>query len=264
VRRWIVLAAALLVLPAAGAVAQKRPAAKKPAVKRPAATKPAPKLPAITPQELIDKHIEATGGREAYEKLTSTVMKGTLEVKAQGLSGTIEIYQKAPDKFLTVQSIGGVGEMRQGVDGETAWAKDPFTGVRTLEGVELATQRRAARFNAILHASELYDKMEITGQAMLDGRPQYVLKLTPKEGKPIVQWVDGKTFLITKTEMTTQGPQGEMTVVMRLMDYRPVDGVKVPFKTVGTMGGIVELTITVTDVKNNVPIEDSLFAKPAS
>lgn len=263
-RRCMVLAAALIALSAVAAMAQRQPAPRRPAARQPAATQPAPRLPAITAQELLNRNIAATGGRAAYERLTSTTMKGNLEIRAQGLTGTLEIFQKAPDKFLSVQTLSGIGEIRQGVDGAVGWAKDPFTGVRTLEGVELALQRRAARFNAVLHAAELYERMEVTGQAVIDGRPHYVLRLTPKEGKPLVQWIDGRTFLITRSEMTVQGPQGEMTMASRLSDYRLVDGVRVPFRLVSTIGGAVELTITITEVKNNVPLEDSIFARPAS
>jgi photosynthetic reaction center cytochrome c subunit len=45
-------------------------------------------------------------------------------------------------------------------------------------------------------------------------------------------------------------------------DYRETDGVKIPFRwTLSRTNG--RFTIQVDDVKNNAPIDDAKFAKPA-
>jgi hypothetical protein len=44
-------------------------------------------------------------------------------------------------------------------------------------------------------------------------------------------------------------------------DYRAVDGVKIPFRwTLARANG--RFTIQIADVKDNVPVDDSKFAKP--
>ena len=64
----------------------------------------APK-PSITPDELMEKSIQATGGREALKKLTSLVGTGTIDIVAMGAKATTEMYSKAPDKRLTVTRV---------------------------------------------------------------------------------------------------------------------------------------------------------------
>ena len=54
---------------------------------------------------------------------------------------------------------------------------------------------------------------------------------------------------------------GRMPVQIDYADYRDVEGVKIPFRwTLSRPNG--RFTIQITDVKQNVPIEDAKFAKP--
>ncbi len=59
----------------------------------------------------------------------------------------------------------------------------------------------------------------------------------------------------------TENPLGRMPVQIDYADYRDVDGVKTPFRwTLSRPNG--RFTIQLSEVKANVPIEDTKFAKP--
>src|ERR1039457_2351124 len=45
----------------------------------------------IKPEAILDKYVEVTGGRAAYEKIKTEVATGTLEITSIGLSGTLTI-----------------------------------------------------------------------------------------------------------------------------------------------------------------------------
>ena len=51
-----------------------------------------------TVDQVLDKYVQAVGGRSAIEKLTTRVMKGKVEVPGTGESGKVEIYKKAPKR----------------------------------------------------------------------------------------------------------------------------------------------------------------------
>lgn len=241
------LCAALL--PDAGAQTRKKPAA--------------PPKPALTAHQVLDRFVQETGGRAAYAKLTSTTIKGTLENPSQGMKGSFETYAKAPDKILIVQSITGIGETRQGYDGKIAWSQDPFTGLRTLEGPERELVKRSATFNGFLNWQKMYKRAEMVGVRKVDGRDTYAIRLVPATGKPVLQYHDAKTFLVVRTDTVVESPQGTLPIEAYLSDYRTVDGVRVPFKTRQRVAGIAEILLTITEVKNNVALEDTRFAKPA-
>ncbi|MBI3951065.1 MAG: DUF620 domain-containing protein [Acidobacteria bacterium] len=228
-------------------------------------TKDAPeaKKPDTTVEQVLEKFVAATGGRAAYEKIATMVSKGTLEIVGQGITGTIEIYAKAPNKLLLVQSITGIGEVKQGTDGQVVWSQDPFQGIRELEGVELANFKRRATFNADLKWRELYEKVELVGTEKVEDRDTYVIRLTPSVGKPITRSYDAQTFLLLREASVYEGAQGTMPGEEYPSDYRDVNGVKVAFQSRAKLP-VGEVLVKLTEVKTNVEIDDAKFAKPAA
>jgi hypothetical protein len=223
---------------------------------------PEAKQPDITAEQVLDKYIDATGSRQAYEKITSTTSKGTIDLPTQGIHGTVEFYAKAPNKRLEIATIQGIGEIKKGYDGQAGWSQDPFQGTRDMDGVELASFKRQAVFNAELKWRELYEKAELVGTNKVGDRDAYVVRLTPSVGKPITQYYDTQTFLLVRMDLVQEGPQGTIPVETYLSEYRDVDGVKLPFQLTEKTP-IGEATLKVTEVKNNIPIDDAKFAKPA-
>src|SRR5262249_11688461 len=79
-------------------------------------------LPA--PDQILDKYVQALGGKAALQAPTSRVMKGSLEAPALGAEGSIEIYAKAPNKQLTEVKLEVAGNPRTGFNGATAWQEE--------------------------------------------------------------------------------------------------------------------------------------------
>jgi len=89
----------------------------------------------IKPEAILDKYVEVTGGRAAYEKIQTEMATGTLEITSIGLSGTLTVYQAAPDKAYTaIEFAGGVGKAEEGSNGKVAWAINGMQGARIKEG----------------------------------------------------------------------------------------------------------------------------------
>lgn len=216
----------------------------------------------LTAEQVIERTIQASGGREAMEKLTSTVAKGTADISWAGVTAKMEYYAKAPDKQMSVTSIDGYGQVKQGFDGKVAWVDNPESGLQELSGEMAEQAKRQAVFNAPLKWRELYPKAELRGKEKVGDRDAWVLILTSTAGKKVIQYVDAENFLMLRQTMTQQTPQGEMEVTADMSDYRDVSGVKVPFLIKQTLppGDII---IKFTEMQNNVPIDDAQFAKPA-
>ncbi len=222
----------------------------------------APKA-SITPDEIMEKSIQATGGREALMKMTSLVATGTMDIVSMGGKAATEAYAKAPDKRMTVTKVEGYGEIKEGFDGKSAWSLEPQRGLVELSGAALAAARRDAQFNGELRWKELYPKAEVTGKEKVGDRDCWVLKLTPAEGTPVMRYYDAQTFLMAKAIVTTDTPQGPADVPVEFSDWRDIgNGVKGPYTLKVTLPGIGELITKYTDVKYNVEIDDARFAKP--
>jgi len=218
-----------------------------------------PALP--TADQVIDKYITALGGRAVLEKITSRVAKGTMEIADIGITGTIQISEKAPDKALTLVELAGMGPIREGADASGAWEENPQTGLRDKTGSELADAKRGATFNAELKMKTIYKTLQVTGKEKVGTRDAYALVATPPDGTPTKMYFDVETGLMLRQSVTRETPQGPIDVDVFLEDYRDIEGTKQPF-TVRQVTSAFSMVIRITEIKHNVPLDDAIFKKP--
>jgi hypothetical protein len=84
-----------------------------------------------------------------------------------------------------------------------------------------------------------------------------------KPGQPAVTfYFDQKTGLLQRMVRYAQNPMGRMATQIDYADYREADGVKTPWRwTLSRPNG--RFAIQLKEVKNNAPIDDAKFSKPA-
>jgi hypothetical protein len=254
----VIIYAFLFAAPTLPAFAQEKPQpAKAPEANTAKATAAEP-----TVDQILDKYVQAIGGRQAVEKITSRVTKGTFEVTTMGLKGDIEIYAKAPNKTLTIQNLSGVGVIRDGYDGKIGWSENPMMGLREKDGAELAAIARISDIHASIKTRQIYSKLELKGKEKVGNRETYVIVATPAEGSPVKMYFDTQTGLMARIDTELETPQGKFQIDTTLDDYREVDGVKMAFtmRQESPMGSAV---IKLTEVKHNVAIDDAMFNKPS-
>jgi outer membrane lipoprotein-sorting protein len=210
--------------------------------------------------QVLEKYVAAVGGKDALEKLTSRVAKGTLDVVTFGASGTFETYTKSPNRTVTIAEFAGYGTVIQCFDGKSGWASDPQQGFHEMAGPELAAFRRSADLQAALHTKDHYKKLTVIGKGKVGDHDAYIVEGQPTEGGPEKLYFDAQSGLLTKMEMPS--PQGSGTVSMVFEDFKNVDGVKIP-TTVHQDTPEISIVIKMADVRQNVPIDDSKFNKPA-
>jgi outer membrane lipoprotein-sorting protein len=214
----------------------------------------------LTAEQILEKYANAVGGKAAIEKMTSYTSSGTIELSTMGITAATETYAKAPGKRLSVTTIDGYGEIRQGYDGTKAWSKDPQGGLKEITGDEAIQLRIDSTFDAPLRWKSLYSNVELVGKDKASGKDCYMLKLTPEGGKPVQRCYDAETFLVSRG--VNHGAGGE-EVPVELSDYKDVGtGLKMPMTIRVTTAATGELIIRYKEVKPNVEIEDAKFSMP--
>ncbi|HXO44380.1 MAG TPA: hypothetical protein VN846_02820 [Candidatus Cybelea sp.] len=215
-----------------------------------------------TADQILDRYVKAVGGRDAWLKFTSRVTTGTIEVPSMNLSGMVLIHEKAPDRLLATVIINGAA-FRQGFNGTLGWTDDPQDGLREQSGAELAEARRDADFYHPLDLRKLYTKFTVSGAEKIGDRDTYVLEATVPEGsEPTKMYFDAETGLLVRAVSQHHGPDGVTQYREDFEDYREVDGIKVPFTSRQTNGDTT-YTMTIGEIRHNVELDDSEFAKPA-
>jgi outer membrane lipoprotein-sorting protein len=187
------------------------------------------------------------------------------------LKGTVEIYNKAPNKTRVYMKIDlsamGAGEMiiDNRCDGEKGYASNSMQGDREITGGQLEAMRNGVFPSALLNYKEAGAKVEVAGKEKVGDRDAIVLQFVPKTGPASKQYFDAENYQLLKLVAKIDVPElgGEIEQSTELQDYREVDGVKIPFKVKMT-NPAQTFTMTFTKVEHNKPLDDSMFTKPAA
>ncbi len=214
-----------------------------------------------TAEAILDKYIEVTGGKAAYEKKLTEVSTGVMEFTGKGVKAHMTTYQAAPNKSYMAVEIDGIGKMEDGTDGSVVWERSALKGPRLKSGEEKAVALRGAAMQHDVRWRDYFQKVEFTGVEPIDGHVCYRVALTPKEGQPETRYYDKKSNLLVRTNMILKTEMGEIPAEMTVSDYRSVNGVLMPFQLKQKVLG-QEFTITQESIQTNVDIPKDRFAIP--
>jgi hypothetical protein len=216
-------------------------------------------LPSV--QTVMDHWIAATGGRAAWEARHNLVEHATLELAKAGLKGTLTIYEAAPDKYLGLTDLPGVGKIAAGSDGEVAWENTALQGPRIKQGAEKENALRDGAFNGELNWQKLYVKGENAGVETVEGHDCYKIVLTPKDGKPVNEFYDKTSGLLVKTMTTVSSQMGEISAEIVYGDYQKEGAVLMPHHLVNRAAG-QEFVIQIQSVETNADLPKDRFDLP--
>jgi carboxyl-terminal processing protease len=212
--------------------------------------KPAPSTPPPdgmpTTDQILEKYIEAAGGKAAFEKLHNRVSKGRAELSTMGVSGALEIYEAAPNKLARFITVPGLGVMMRGNNDKAAWWQDSLQGYIELPRGPGFEAFRDGDFHKAIHLPTLFPKWEFKGKEKVGGRDVYVLQGAAQ--LPVRYYFDTETGLLLRQGNTFYE------------DYREVDGVKLPFMVREDSLLGVSFVYKITEIKHNVPIDEGKFA----
>jgi hypothetical protein len=210
--------------------------------------------------EILDAYKTATGGNAWDSKIT---LSADATVVGYGLTGTAHTVADLKNGRSVSEFKMGPASGANGFDGRIPWQKD-LSGTVTLQQ---GGDAQVLAINDAYRTSGEWWQPDRGGAAIVDhgektegGATYEVLTITPKGGKPFDAWFDADTHFLAKTIEK----QGSRTVTTTLSDYRPVDGVKLPYKTVVDTGvGEKYLqTITLTKAEFLGPQPEETYAPP--
>lgn len=241
----------LLTLAALGGAQDRAPAS----AARPAAAQAGEAAPTV--DQILDRYVQALGGKAALQRLSRRVIKGTFSSAELQAEGTFEIDAKAPNKQFTILQSPSFGTYRQGFNGTTAWQQQPRDDeAEAMPGF----QKREADFYLPIKFHELFPKLTLVGKQKVGTRQAYALE-APRVGNPKRWYFDTESGLLIRSESRT--PDGQVTESEDFDDYRTVDGVKLPFSIRRLDDGGTTLRLKVTEVKHDAEIDDAKFENPA-
>jgi hypothetical protein len=259
----------------------------------------------VTVAQVVQKHITARGGLQVWQSLQSMAWNGKMDVgfgdsaarsaryvsndsmrsakqqraamiKAQNqqpaekqIQVPFVLEMKRPDKSRIEIEFAGKTSV-QVFDGKNGWMKRPYLNRDKWEPFSAEqTQSQVGKWDL---GGPLVDyvakgtKVDLEGIEPVEGKDAYRLKLTMKSGEVQHIWIDTKSFLDVKVEGTPRRMDSKMrTVWVYQRDFRPVQGVIVPFVLETAVDGYKDTHKMVIDkVSLNPVLDDAMFARPKS
>src|SRR5262245_35746160 len=147
---------------------------------------------------VVDRYVEATGGRAALEAERSAYVRGRMETMQ--LKGSFEQWTRVPDRIATRIQLGSL-KLRTGYDGRTGWETDLASKrVRILEGRELDQLRSEAWFENEMWARDDQGggKVTLGSTSFRNGETFSTLEIKPPVGPPRRLVFSEKTGLVVR------------------------------------------------------------------
>jgi photosynthetic reaction center cytochrome c subunit len=210
-------------------------------------------------EQLLDKYVQALGGAAALENISSRVMKGTIEFGEQSMP--IDIYAKEPDRRISFAHTPN-GDSVTAFDGHEGWLASSGRPPHFMQGTEIDAASIDADLHLATHLPQMFSAMKVDGHEKIGDREAYVV-VGERQGKtPLKLYFDKQSGLLLRLVRYGETAVGWLPTQIDYADYREANGIKVPYRwTLARPNG--RFTIQLTELKQNVPVDDAKFAKPA-
>ena len=218
----------------------------------------------LTADQIVQKHVEAIGGTAKLNAIQTLVVTGKASILGK-TEAPLTIQVKRPNLMRLEMNFLG-REIVQAFDGVTAWTLNPLVGAEPTESNEEDT--RAAQESSDFISGNLADykskgnMVELVDKEEIEGAAVYKLKITKKNGSVEYDYLDAKSFLPIKTEGRRTQLGQEVLYESKLANYKPVEGVLMPFRLTQLVNGRLAMEITVEKMEANVPLDAAVFKMP--
>jgi hypothetical protein len=216
---------------------------------------------AQTVDEIINKHIDAIGGKENWKKINS--MKTEAGLNVQGMDIPVTIYQ-VNNKGQRQEYVAMNMTIYNIVTDQGGWNFNPMQGQTKPEPMT-ADELKAGQDGLdiqgdLLDYASKGHKAELMGKEDIDGTETYKIKLTRKSGSEVISYIDPKTFYVVRmtNKVKVNGQDVEQTVNVSNYQKLP-EGIVIPF-TMELPGAPAPINIKKVEVN---PVIDPALFKPA-
>lgn len=218
-------------------------------------------------EEIIAKHIAATGGADKWAKVTS--MKSDAKISADGAPGmTIEMSMTVlRDKAIRMDvAVMGMTQS-SAISGDKGWSTNPFAGKTDPEPMTAdqvkSMQEMTDVDGALVGYKEKGYTVEYVGTEDVDGTETLKIKVDKGNKKVEYCFFDPANYYQIKSIQTEEvdGKQVESATVYS--NFKTQDGLVMPFTMQQANPMMGNSTITMTAVTLNPTVDEKIFEMPA-
>jgi zinc protease len=213
----------------------------------------------MTAEKVIEDYVNAIGGTAKIAGIKDLQSTATMETR--GPKFGIKTFQKGGDKIAIEMTMNGQVMSKQVFDGVKGTQGGMGAPSQALSGRELEDIREQAQFcKEAGYAAKGY-KTKLSGLEEVNGSVAYIVEVTRPDGKKTTEYYDMKSsFKLREVAVSEDGPDGQpVTQVTDMSDYKPVNGVFMPYTIVVSGVFPVPFKVMMDEVKVNAGVEDTQF-----
>jgi len=173
----------------------------------------------------------------------------------------VDIYAKAPNQRTWIIHMAD-GDSSRVFDGRNGWwaGPDAPAPIETLTSGNLDRYRLEALVAFPAGIKQAFARWKV-GRTAIDDRPVQIVQGTNPGLLPVNLYFDTKTGMLVRLVRWNDTPVGPVPTEINYGDYRGVAGVKMPF-TWTVSQTYMQMTIKLSEIRPNVPVEAARFARP--
>ncbi len=212
---------------------------------------------AQTVDDVIEKYINALGGKEKLMALNSVKMDGTLTVQGFDIGITVTVLNGKGSR--TDISVPGQTDGFRIVTPTKGWNFLPFQG-QTAPEESPEDQVKMAQSGLDLQSPFLNyaakgNKVELLGKEKVDGADCYKIKITYKNGKMATVFIDANTYYRVKTVSTVNIDGADTEIEVTYSDFRKTpEGYSFAYSQTTPNG-----PISFNSIEINKPVDEKIF-----
>lgn len=224
-------------------------------------------LPSV--DQVLDKYVNALGGKATLQKISTRVEKGTASITRQDQPPSqlpVETYAKVPDRRFTkgfsVSHLGNSAGAFGVYHGAAGWMREGSGPVRVMFGWRRDAARLEDTLNLPLRVKQLVRDLHVEGTGKAGDTEAYIVSGRTEYLPRVELYFEQRSGLLTRLVYFAETVVGSFPTQIDYADYRSVDGQMVPFRRSVTLIRGVRVTYQMEEVQQNIPVEESEFAIP--
>ncbi len=217
---------------------------------------------AQTADEIINKYIDALGGKDKLDQVKTVYIESTSQ--AMGNEGPMTSSLVNGKGFRMDTEMNGQ-KITQVLTDNGGWQINPYMGAVAPQALPDEAYKQSK--GQLYFAGPLYNyaakgnKVEFVGK---DGNA-YKLKVTSADSVETMTYIDATTYFLTKISRSVEFMGQATDLTITYSDFKKADlGIVMPYSSEINYGGQFSITNTVKKIEFNKTIDPSIFVMPKS
>ncbi|MBU1053566.1 MAG: hypothetical protein KKC46_07020 [Proteobacteria bacterium] len=241
----------------------------------------------LSAEQIIDKYIEATGGKKAREKIYNSITEMKIKLYRNNTECNVTRYKQRPNRFYSILKIDIMGmpvtAEEAGINGDIVWKIEALTNGKILKGEERANFLIENAPDTLFLWRTYFKDVQYAGTEDINGKKCHKIVMIPFQGDKRTYFFDKDTYLVIKTivsppkinfdtdevitswskENSGEGPLTQDDMLENYFsDYRKVDDILIPHNILQISGGYKIFNVEIKNFKTNIDMPKDRFDLP--